>query len=167
MPIVSGDIDYFLSGGASNSDVDASLGGVKSSVEIVDNTLHNLFDKVTGDESLAGDTNYRGIYVNNSHGSLTLESAIVWIDLNTTNTEISIALAGEGVDATMETIANEATAPIGEVFTQPANKAAGLAMGDIAFGEKYGIWIERVIAAATAAENAATFHIKVEGDTAA
>ena len=116
---------------------------------------------------MAGDTNYRGIYINNSHGSLTLETATVWIELNTTNTEISIALAGEGLDATMETIADEDTAPIGEVFTQPANKAAGLVMGDIPFGNKYGLWLERVIAPATSAENAATFHIKVEGDTAA
>ncbi len=167
MPIVAGDIDFFLSGGAGNSDVDASLGGVISATEIVDNTLHNLFDKVTGDESLAGATNYRGIYIVNSHGSLTLESAVVWIDLNTTNTEIAIALAGEGVDATMETISDEDTAPVGEVFTQPANKAAGIAIGDMAFGEKYGLWLRRVIAAATSAENAATFHIKVEGDTAA
>ncbi len=134
---------------------------------MVDNTLHNLFDKVTGDESLAGKTNYRGIYIVNSHGSLTLESGVVWIDLNTTNTEIAIALAGEGKDATMETIADEDTAPVGEVFTQPANKAAGLSLGDMAFGEKYGLWLRRVIAPATSAENAATFHIKVEGDTAA
>jgi len=167
MPIVSGDIDFFLSGGASNAVPDDSLGGVKSSVEVVDNTLHNLFDKVTGDESLAGDTNYRGIYVNNSHATLTLEAAVVWIDLNTTNTEISIALAGEGLDATMETIVDEDTAPVGEVFTQPANKAAGLSFGDIPALQKFGLWIERVIAAATSAENAATFHIKVEGDTAA
>ena len=166
MPIVSGDIDFFLSGGAGNSDPNASLGGVISTTQIVDNTLHNLFDKVTGDESLAGKINYRGIYINNSHGSLTLETGKVWIDLNTTNSEIAIALAGEGKDATMETIADEDTAPVGETFSQPANKAAGLTLGDMAFGEKYGLWLRRTIGAATPAENAATFHIKVEGDTA-
>jgi len=167
MPIVSADIDFFLSGGAGNTVPDNSLGGVISTTQIIDNTLHNLFDLVTGDESLAGDTNYRGMYIVNSHVSLTLESAIVWIDLNTTNTEIAIALAGEGLDATMETIADEDTAPVGEVFTQPATKGAGLSLGNIPFGQKFGLWERRVIGAATSAEDNATFHIKVEGDTAA
>jgi len=166
MAILSTDIDFFLSGGGTNTDPDLSLGGVISTTEIVDNTLHNLFDKVTGDEALSGKTNYRGIYIKNSHASLTLESAIVWIDLNTTNSEIAIALAGEGLDVTMETIVDEDTAPVGETFTQPANKAAGLSLGNIPFGQKFGLWLRRVIGAATSAEDAATFHIKVEGDTA-
>ena len=167
MPIISGDIDYFLSGGVGNTNPNLSLGGVKSTTQIVDNTLHNLFDKVTGDESLSGKTNVRGIYIVNSHGSLTLESAKAWIDLNTTGSQISIALAGEGLDATMETIANEDASPVGETFSQPANKAAGMSLGDVPFGQKYGLWIKRIVAAATPAENAATFHIKTEGDTAA
>ena len=54
MPIVAGDIDFRLSGGAANSDVNASLGGAKSSTELVDATLHNLFDQVSGDEAQAG-----------------------------------------------------------------------------------------------------------------
>lgn len=166
MPIVAGDIDFHLSGGTSNTDPNASLGGVISNTQIVDNTLHNLFDKITGDESLAGDIEYRGYYVKNAHGTLTLEAAVIWIQQNTTNSEISIALAAEAVNVTMATIANESTAPSGITFSQPANKAAGLSIGNIPAGQFKGIWVKRDIGAATLAEDAAEFHIKVEGDTA-
>ena len=167
MPIVSGDIDFFLSGGSGNTNPNNSLGGVISTTEVIDDTLHNVFDKVTGDQALAGDTNYRGIYVKNSHASITLETTIIWINQNTTNSEIAIGLSAQGLNATMTAIANESTAPAAVSFSQPANKAAGLTMGDIPATQNYGYWLRRVIAPATAAENAATFHIKVEGDTAA
>ena len=51
MPIVAGDIDYFLSGGGANSDPDASLGAAISSTEIVDASIHNLFDVVGSAEA--------------------------------------------------------------------------------------------------------------------
>lgn len=78
MPIVSGDIDFHLSGGTGNSDINASLGGQQSNTEITDATVENLFDNVTGDESAAGDIEYRCMYIRNAHGSLTLEGATVW-----------------------------------------------------------------------------------------
>ena len=51
MAIAAGDINTYLSGGASNSDPDASLGGAKSSTEWTGGTLHDLFDAVSGDEN--------------------------------------------------------------------------------------------------------------------
>ena len=59
MPIVSADIKYRLSGGASNSDQNASLGGVKSSNE----ASASLFDNVSSAEAVSGDTEYRCFYV--------------------------------------------------------------------------------------------------------
>jgi hypothetical protein len=169
MPIVSTDIKYRLSGGAANSDVNASLGGAKSSVEVVTATLHNLFDQVSGDESLAGDIEYRCIYVHNGHGSLSLQNAVVWIDTNTpsTDTTVAIALAGEGLNGTAETVANENTAPAGESFTSPATKGAGLSLGTIPAGQHYAIWIRRTVTAGAAAFNTDSVIVKVEGDTAA
>lgn len=55
MPILDEEIKFYLTGGAANDDPNASLGGAISSVEIASGNLHNLFDKVTGDESSAGD----------------------------------------------------------------------------------------------------------------
>ena len=169
MPIVEADIKYRLSGGAANSDVNASLGGAKSSVEVVDATLHNLFDLVSGDEADPGDTEYRCIYVHNGHGSLSLQSAVVWIETNTpsTDTALAIALAGEGLNATAETVANEGTAPSGESFTSPTSKGTGLSLGTIPAGQHYAIWMRRTVGAAAGAYASDGATIRVEGDTAA
>lgn len=169
MPIVTGDIDFRLSGGAANSDPNAALGGAKSSVEIVAATLHNLFDQVSGDESVAGDIEYRCFYIHNSHATLSLLSAFIWISSNTpsADTTVAIALAGEGLNATAETVANENTAPAGESFTSPASKAAGLSLGTIPAGQHYAIWVRRTVTAGAAAFDSDTVTIRVEGDTAA
>ena len=169
MAILPGDIDFYLSGGAANSDVNASLGGAKSSVQVTAATLHNLFDRVTGDEADAGDTEYRCVYVQNNHGSLSLVDAVVYIQTQTpsTNTAAAIALGGEGKNGTAETVANENTAPAGESFSAPADKASGLSLGTLAPGEYYPIWIRRVVSAAASAYDNDGPLLRVEGDTAA
>lgn len=155
-----------LSGGASNTDPNASLGGVMSTSTTAGATL---FDNVSGDESAAGDTEYRGVYVLNN-GDVDLQSAFVWIQVNTpdADTNIQIALAGAGANATMATIANENTAPAdGASFSSPSTKGSGLSVGTLTAGQRYGIWIKRVVTAGAAAYNNDTFTLRVEGDTAA
>lgn len=172
MPISDSDLLFLLSvsGGGPQSDPNDSFGGEIATTEVQDDTLHNVFDKVTGDEALAGKINYRVIYVKNNHGSLTLEDAILWIQSNTTNSEIAIAKSNEGVGngtstGVVQRPADEDTAPTSITFTQPATKLAGILLGDLDAGEVHGIHERRTIGAATPGENAATFQIKVEGDT--
>jgi hypothetical protein len=169
MPIVSTDLKIRLSGGAGNSDPNASLGGVKSSTEITDNVLNNLFDLVSGTESLAGDIEYRGIYLHNGHGTLTAQNVRIYISSNTTSTadEWDIALGGEGLNATMETVANENTAPAGETFSHPTTYAGGLAPVDIPAGQHIGIWVRRTVDAAAPAIDNNSITIKYDCDTAA
>lgn len=169
MPIVSSDIKYRLSGGAANADVNASLGGAKSSVEVTTATLHNLFDVVSAVEASAGESEYRCIYVHNAHATLALENAVLWIQTNTPSpdTTVAIALAGEGLNATAETVANENTAPVGESFTSPSSKGTGLSLGSIPAGQHYAFWIKRTITAGAAAASADSVILRVEGDTAA
>ncbi|UVF62286.1 hypothetical protein [Nitrososphaeria virus YSH_462411] len=169
MAITASDLEFYLSGGAGNTDPNASLGGVISTTAIINSSDNNLFDDVTGDEADSGDTEYRGIYFKNNHGSLTLQNAVVWFSSNTTSADdtLNMALAGEGVNATMETIVNESTAPSGESFSAPASKGAGLSFGNITAGQRYGLWIQRVVNASAAAANANAATISVEGDTAA
>jgi hypothetical protein len=169
MAIVAADIKKRLSGGAGNSDVNLSLGGIISSTAITDNVLNNLFDDVSGTESLPGDTEYRGIYVLNGHGTLTMKNTRVYISSNTTSAddEIDLALAGEGLNVTMETVANENTAPVGETFSHPTTYAGGLNMGDIPAGQRYGLWVKRIVnAAAGAIDNNAAI-LNVDCDTSA
>lgn len=167
MAIVAADIKTYLSGGAANTDPNLSLGGIISTTEWTGGTLHDLFDKITGDENAASEAEYRGIYLKNNHGTLTWEAVKLWISAETAGgANIAIALAGEGVNATMETVANENTGPVGEAFTAPTTKATGLTMGDIAAGQRYGVWIRRT-AANTAAINNDGATLSFEGDTAA
>lgn len=169
MPIVAGDIDFHLSGGVGNTDPNLALGGVRSTTQVVDNVDNNIFDDVTGTEAGSGDTEYRGLYFRNAHATITLLNTRIWIESNTTSTDdtADIALAGEGLNATMETVANENTAPVGEVFSAPANYAAGLVMGSVPATQHYGFWIRRTVNASAAAFNANSFQLKLQGETSA
>jgi hypothetical protein len=171
MPLVAGDIEYRLSGGAAQSDPALSLGGAKSSVEF---TNGNVFDDVSGAESASGDTEYRGVYVQNNYAgspSLDLQNARIWIQVNTPSpdTVLEIALCAEGPNATMETIGNENTQPVGSPMTfssAPLSYATGLVLGTLAPGQFYGVWIRRVVSPGASAFSD-SWTIRVEGDTAA
>jgi hypothetical protein len=107
VPVVSSDIRFRLSGGASNANPTTSLDGAMSSTGITTGTDNNLFDDVSSAEHAAGDTEYRSFYVRNNNGTDTLFNAVVWLSANTTSTEseVDIAVADEGVNVTMETSA--------------------------------------------------------------
>ena len=161
MAIVAGDIDYKLSGGAANSDPALSLGGIASSVDVAANTL---FDDVSSAEASAGDTEYRCIYVKNSHATLTLLAAKIFVQSNTTGNRIAIALGGEGKNGTAETVANENTAPVGETFSQPTDYASGLSLTDLAPGDTFPVWVRRTIPAAAGAATD-NYTLRVQGET--
>ena len=149
MAIVNTDILFRLSGGAANASADASLGGAKSSNAVPS----GFFDTITGAESAAGDVEYRCFYVHNAHATLTMLGALVWIDTNVTGTELAIGVGTGAINGTEQTVANESTAPSGVTFSQPANRAAGLALGDIPAGQHKAVWVRRTVAAASPARN--------------
>jgi hypothetical protein len=169
MAILNTDIQFRLSGGASNAVPDASLGGVKSSVSIVDATIHNLFDVVSSAEALAGDVEYRCFYLHNAHATLTLQASKIWIQTNTpdTTTSADIGLAAAAVNATETAVANESTAPASVTFSNPVNEAGALTIGDIPAGQHKAIWVRRTINASSPAFNSDSVVIRVKGDTAA
>lgn len=168
MPIISTDIQYRLSGGSGNTDVNASLGGAKSSTSIGAG-LHNLFDIVSSAESSAGDTEYRCFYIHNNHGSLTMQSSKIWIATNTpsTDTTVEIGLGSSAVNGTEQTVANENTTPTGVTFSAPASEGAALSIGDIPAGQHKAVWIKRIVNAGAAAYNSDGATITVKCDTAA
>ena len=161
MAIISTDIKYRLSGGASNTDPAASLGGVKSSTD-----ASNYFDDVSSAEASAGDTEYRCVYVHNNHGSLTLIGAKVWIQANTPSgdTDVAIGLGTSAVNGTEQTVVDESTAPTGVTFSQPTTFAGGLSIGGIPFGQHKAVWVRRVVNSGAAAY-ADSFTLRVQGDT--
>lgn len=169
MPIASGDIDFRLSGGAANSDPNASLGGAKSSTEITAASLHNLFDQVASAESSAGDVEYRCFYVHNAHATLALQNAVIWVQTNTpaSDTTVDIGLGTSAVNGTEQTVANESTAPSGVTFSAPATEGAALSIGNIPAGQHKAVWVRRTISAGAAANNLDNVVLRVKGDTAA
>ena len=169
MAIVNTNLKWYYSGGASNPDPLASLGGVISSVE-VGTSIHGLFDRVTGAEALAGDTEYRCIFFKNIDSDVGgLVTPKVFIVSNTTSagTTLAIGLDPAGKSATAATIATESSAPAGVSFTAPTDYAGGLTFPNEPYTQNayIGIWIRRTVTAgaASTASDAAT--IRVQGDT--
>jgi hypothetical protein len=162
MPIIASEIQYRLSGGASNSNPDASLGGIKSSTA----WTTTLFDDVPSAEATAGSVEYRCFYVHNANATLTLIAPKVWIASNTTSatTTVAIGLGSSVQGGTEQTVVNETTAPSAVTFAEPADFASGITLGDIPAGGHRAIWIRRTVSAGTAAI-ADSFTIRVQGDT--
>lgn len=164
MPIAGTDIHYRLSGGAGNTDPNASLGGAKSTTTDAGATI---FDDVSGAESAAGRTEYRGVVISNEHGSLTYQSVKVWVSTDTpsADTDADVALAAEAVNTQMASIASETTAPSSVTFTNAAvSFATGLSIGDIPASQFKGVWLKRVVSAGAAAA-ADSFTVTCQGDT--
>lgn len=173
MPIATTDIVFRLSGGAANTSPLASLGGAMSTVAggiITSGNANNLWDDVTGAQSAAGVVEHRAFYVQNSHATLTLQSAVFWIDAqvatDAAHDTIDVALASEAVNtAIAQTLGSETSVPTGVTFTTPTSKAGGLSIGNIPATQFKGLWARRNILAGASAAAAAP-SIRVEGDTA-
>lgn len=168
MAIVAGDVKKYLSGGAANADPNASLGGAISSTEIVDDSLNNLFALAPASEAEAGSTKYRAFFVKNTHATLTLKSAVIYISSNTPSgdTQVQIGLALED-GSPIDTIANENTAPDPAVsFSTADGIGNALSIGDLAPGASKGIWVKWVTNAGAAAVNDEVT-IAIKGETEA
>lgn len=173
MAIVAADIEWRYSGGAANTDPNAALGGAISTAGggVIDNAVKNdLFDDVSPAEATAGDTEYRGIYVKNNHGTLTFQDCRVYhsADSASASDVLDIAIADEAINTTIETIANEGAAPVGPAFTHPTTYAGGIALNGatgLAAAAYRGLWVRRTISAA-APSGSITNTLRVEGQTA-
>lgn len=168
MSVAPSDIRFRLSGGSSNTSPAASLGGVKSSTEIVNSVDNNLFDDVTSAEHLSGDTEYRCFYVHNANGSTTLTSAVAWIasDTISADTDLAIAVGTAAVNGTEQTIANENTAPTGVTWSNVAiDRPSGLPLGNLPAGQHKAVWLRRIVTTGSVPQVGDTAQIAVGGDT--
>lgn len=174
MPISSSDIKFYLStpsgsAGASLTSTPAtSLGKYVSTSAIVNATANNVFDDVSGAEAAAGMTDYRCVFVQNDHATLTLQNAQVSIGSQTAGGgDITIALdniavsAKASASAQSATIASETTAPSGVgTFGTGA-----LSIGSLGPGQVKAIWLKRVVTAGAGATNDGVI-LNWNGDTA-
>ena len=155
------------------ANVNESLGKYISTTEIVDATLNNLFDDVSGDENAASDVEYRCIFVHNAHATLAWQGVVCWMSAEITggaNAAISIDTTvaspiGQATAQALE-VADEDTAPAGLTFSAPTTKATGLSIGDLAAGNCRAIWVRRSATNSAALDNDGVT-VRCEGDTAA
>ena len=182
MPIISGDIKIKLStksGSAGNSlaqaNVNASIGKYISTTELVTDTLNNLFDNVTGAENAASSPEYRCVFVHNSHGSLSLENAAIYISAQVSGgTDVAIAIDNVAASAIGSSSAqafaatDSSTSPGGSAgsFSSPSSSGAALSLGNIPAGFCKAVWIRRTAANTGALDSDGSTFI-VFGDTAA
>lgn len=167
MPLTQTDFQRRFSGGATNTDPNASLGGAMSATAFTSAVAANLFDNVAGVESSAGDIEYRCFYIVNLHPTLTYKGAVVFIAVLTllADTEFDIGLDPAPVGSDSGTIiTTEGEAPVGVTFTRPITKATGLVIGDIPAASRKAVWVRRTVNAATAA-GSDTGTIRFSGDT--
>lgn len=149
MPILNSEIQYRLSGGASNNNPNASLGGEKSSTLVGD----TLFDNVPSSEAAVGSVEYRCIYVHNANSTLTLIDPKVWLVANTPSptTSVSIGIGTSVQGGVEQSVADETTAPVGVTFSEPSSFATGISLGDIPAGGHRAVWERRTVNAGTVA----------------
>lgn len=163
MPIATSDVKFRLSGGVANTNPLLSIGGDASTTT---DAPAGIFDDVSSAEATAGDVEYRCVYVKNTHATLTLIGAAVWIQAQTPSamTDVAIGLGASAINGSETAVANENTAPGSVTFSQPASFAAGLVIGDLAPGAHKAVWVRRTVSsfAPSAADG---FTLRVQGDT--
>jgi hypothetical protein len=166
MSIISGGFATRLSGGSGNSSGDASLGGVKSSTA-APTTLNGLFDLTSAAEAVAGDVEYRAIYLHNANATDTMTNAVAYISSNTplAGSTIDIGVGTAAINGTEQTIADESTAPTGVTFSAPANADSGIALGNIPAGQHIAIWLRRTITAGAGSSPSDAFTIGYRCET--
>jgi hypothetical protein len=168
---VTGDGDYAIQGGADGgvllvTIVNASLpGSDATNTLVIANRTLNVFDNVSKAEAKAGDTEYRGLYFENSAPAADdMTDAKFWVENNTPGQDvINLANADEAKNVAIETIADENTAPSGPDFdtANPVDFASGLLLTTpLNQNDFEGWWVRRTVPAdVSAAEDNNTFRI--------
>lgn len=181
MPISSSDIKIRLStksGSAGNSlsqgNVNNSLGKYISTTDIVNSTLNNLFDDISGSENAASTVDYRCVFVYNAHPTLTWTGVKIYLSAEGVGgANISIAIDDIVASVVGDTsaqaaeIANETTAPTGVgSFSAPTTTGAALSIGDLPAGKCRAVWVKRT-ATNSAAVDSDSVDLTCFGDTSA
>lgn len=172
MAVTAADMKFYLSGGSSNSDPAASLGGEISTSEITSDVLNNLFDNVTPAQLADGSIDYRCFYIKNTNATDAIADLAVWIETQTTSadTVIDIQLDPAGIsDGTSPSAIvlspNEEDTDPGVDFApspSPVDYDTGLNIGTLNAGECIAVWVRRTVSAGgTAGSDTCT--LKIQG----
>jgi hypothetical protein len=136
---------------------DTHGGDIDTGNEITSGVDQNVFDDVSDAERVAGDTEYRKIYIRNENAD-TWNAVKLWVDTFTpaTNDEITIKL---GTNAGVQSVEGVAAG-----YVSPDSKAHGdvLTVGNLAQDAYQSVWIKRVVSAGGAGYTANNFKLAFE-----
>ncbi len=132
-------------------------GDIDTGNEIVSGADQNIFDDVSDAERVAGDTEYRKIYIRNENAD-TWQAVKAWIAAFTpaANDEISIK---PGTPAGVRSVEGVAA---GYVSPNAKGHADALAIGDLGQNACQAIWIRRVVTAGGYGYSGNTFTLAFE-----
>jgi hypothetical protein len=119
MPILSTDLKFYLTKSTASGDGESGgngLGGYRSSDQIVTNTTENLFDNISATESSEGDTEYRACMVKNTHATLPLLNARIYLTTNNPCTDLTTQLEASGSETTIHVTSTLAFPSSGAFF---------------------------------------------------
>ena len=166
MAITAADINLHLTGGSSNSNVNASLGGNVSTVKVTVSGLHNLFRRITESELSSGVTIYRCIALKNDHSTESAKNPFFYLVSDTTSIDdLTLYSISQAAKNSAETaIANEFTAPTGSNinFIQGMTRTTGLDLPDLGPGEYINIWIKVAVEPGAAPLSANKMKYRIE-----
>ena len=142
------DIKIYYTGastvGAAQLDPSLSLGGNLSSTEVPNVSLMALFDIISGSETVSGSINYRAVMVKNTNQIITLAGTKIYF-LERTGYSDDLIYFGleDSIGSAIQTITDETTSPTGIVWYYPETVASGIVVGDLEYGECFGVWFKR------------------------
>ena len=139
MAVLPTDLKFYLS-----LDADSLGGGI--STFVVPTGLNLFYDDVDQPEAQTGSTAYRCFYISNDNATDTYTGAAIYISVRTTSesTNCELGLGTSGLNGTEQSITAEEIAPVGVNFFA-TSVGTPLAIGDLAAGDYYPIWIKRIV----------------------
>jgi hypothetical protein len=181
MAITATDIKLRLSvttgsaGNSSTSSGPASLGKYISTTD-VPTGVNQFFNSISGTENAGSVVKYRCFFVYNSHATLTLQNAVVWLQGGDPAGGAAVTLA---VDTTAASAVGSATAQAltaasetapgasvtGLSYSAPSSSSAGISLGNIGPGQCRAVWVKQAAQNSTAVQETVT--LAVTGSTLA
>ena len=141
------------------------LGGALTT-EIPEESLHNIFDPVSGKEAKLGNIDYRCVYVKNKSTTASLYNAKMYIMAQPVNASESIRI-GKGsspLNSTEQRITDDNTKPLNVNFYDAASLDNAIELGDIPNGSYKSVWIERTVLANAPVSENSKFFLVITGD---
>lgn len=172
MPLSQADIELRLSGGATNTNPNASLGGTMSSQVLITDEINNAWDDISGIEASIGDVEYRCFYVVNKSTQFYWRDVRIWVSQQTPSATEDVAIglgvkpatATSGITFDEQLLVDESTTPSGVAFSTISNNSAdALSLNDIPPGYHKGIWVKRTVLPGTESKTDNYYVLRIEG----